>query len=48
MERRWCASKPFGAEALKDWVLFHHPFQSAPVRKRFVALLDKALSAAAA
>ncbi|HEX8644611.1 MAG TPA: winged helix-turn-helix domain-containing protein [Allosphingosinicella sp.] len=45
IERRWCAKEPFNSQHLKQWVLFHHPFQAAPERERFTALLEKAVAA---
>jgi tetratricopeptide (TPR) repeat protein len=44
MARRWCGPQPLDARRLEQWVLFHHPFQAAAERDRFVGLLKSALA----
>ena len=45
MEQRWSAAEPLDDERLKQWVLYHHPFQSASQRERLLGLLGRALGA---
>ncbi len=46
MERRWCGDDPPDAGRLKQWVMFHHPFQAPRQREQFTDLLDRALAGA--
>lgn len=46
VQRRWRGSSEPDAEALTDWVLYHHPFQDEALREWILRLLRDALNPA--
>ena len=45
MASRWCAAEELDPPRLKQWVLFHNPFQSDERKQWLVELVDKAMRA---
>lgn len=43
IERRWCGPDPLDEERLKQWVLYHNPFQSDARKEWLVGLLETAI-----
>lgn len=45
IEERWCGPEPLTDDQLKQWVLYHNPFQKQERREWLLALLDRAMTA---
>ena len=45
MARRWSRPEPLDEAALKQWVLYHNPFQSSDRKKWLLGLVERAIAA---